>query len=131
LNITGNYTQTSGGTLDIDLASTSSFDVLAITGSATLAGNVNIALLGGFTPVSGDEFTIITFGSLNGNLSGLTFNFPTVPNITFSDQLNVNGREIDLFTTTTVATAPEPSTLLLLAAGLAALVYLKRRSLLR
>ena len=40
------------------------FDQLNITGAATLAGTLNVSLLGGFTPEVGDAFDIITFGWL-------------------------------------------------------------------
>ncbi|WP_304439300.1 Calx-beta domain-containing protein, partial [Anabaena sp. 4-3] len=67
LRITGNYTQASSSTLNIELGGTSNYDRLDITGNASLSGNLNISLLNGFTPVLGDRYTILNFG---GNLTG-------------------------------------------------------------
>jgi hypothetical protein len=61
LTISGNYTQSSAGTLNIRLASTSSFDRLIIGGHATLDGTLRLTLLNGFKPTSG-QFNILTAG---------------------------------------------------------------------
>lgn len=74
LNITGNYTQTTTGALNIEiggLTAGSQFDRLAISGSATLSGSLNISLIGGFVPVAGDTFQIMTFGSRTGNFTAI------------------------------------------------------------
>ena len=66
--VTGNYTQTASGNLVIQIASAASFDKLIITGSAALAGNLEVDSLGGFSP--GGPFTILTAA---GGLGGTTF----------------------------------------------------------
>jgi autotransporter-associated beta strand protein len=74
VNVTGNYNQGSTGTLLIQLASGTSFDQLTISGTATLAGTLQVDLLGGFTP-AGQSFTFLTatggvsgtFGTITGN----------------------------------------------------------------
>jgi hypothetical protein len=60
-----NYVQNAGSTLSVDLASGSSYDLLDViqSGTATLGGNLTVALLGGFTPGGGDTFTIIIAAS--------------------------------------------------------------------
>jgi len=74
--ITGNYTQSSG-TLAIDLGGTTAsgafqdtglgkFDKLAITGSASLAGNLSINILPGFAPGS-NSFTVLTSSTLSAS----------------------------------------------------------------
>ncbi len=74
INVSGNYTQTSTGTLIIELASGASFDQLVISGTATLAGGVQINLLGGFDPV-GKSFTFLTAaGGVNGTFGIVTGN---------------------------------------------------------
>ena len=47
LAVTGIYKQTSGGTLAVDVGGTTSVDELTY-GTATLAGTLNLSLLGGF-----------------------------------------------------------------------------------
>jgi hypothetical protein len=84
--ITGNYAQTTSvgtGTLNIDLAGTTAgtgYDQLNISGSATLAGTLNINLAPGYIPNVGDSFTILTFASSTGGFStinGLLFDMNT------------------------------------------------------
>jgi hypothetical protein len=75
-SVLGNYTQTTGAALDIDLASPTMYGSLAVNGTATLAGTLNVALVNGFTPVSGQSFTILTFGARSGDFTakyGLVF----------------------------------------------------------
>jgi hypothetical protein len=67
LTIQGNYTQTAAGTLDINLAGPASFSQLAVSGTATLAGTLNLALAPGFTPAAGASFAILTFAAHSGN----------------------------------------------------------------
>src|SRR5262249_11845667 len=51
LMITGDFTQTADGTLDINLAGDApQYDQLSISGKATLAGGLNVDLLDGFQP---------------------------------------------------------------------------------
>src|SRR5207248_11134564 len=68
LNIFGNFTQTSASQLNIDLGGTAAgaFDTLAITGTATLAGTLNLSLINGFVPSVGNTFQIITVASITG-----------------------------------------------------------------
>jgi fibronectin-binding autotransporter adhesin len=63
VTIDGNYTLRAAGQLQIELAGTLSgtqYDQLLITGSATLDGTLQVSLLGGFAPVSGDSFDLLT-----------------------------------------------------------------------
>ena len=72
------------------------------------------------------QYQIITFSSINPNsLSGVTFNFPTLANTTWSSFILGNGIDIQA---DVAAGVPEPSTMLLLAGGLALLFERKRRS---
>ena len=70
LSVGGAFTQSPGAALAIELASASSFDVVNVTGSATLAGVIQVSLLGGFNPAVGSQFDILTSSSLN--VSGLS-----------------------------------------------------------
>jgi hypothetical protein len=70
LTIVGDYTQTSGGTLVIEIGgpnAVTDFDQLDITGQATLDGTLTVTLINGFQPNSGEGFTVLTFGSGSGS----------------------------------------------------------------
>jgi T5SS/PEP-CTERM-associated repeat protein len=66
LTVNGNYTQTSGGQFVVEIASTSLFDRLQISGSAAVDGSLRTTLVNGFTPIPGDRFTILTSGNRTG-----------------------------------------------------------------
>lgn len=66
LVINGNYTQTAGGTLSMELAGTKAIDQLMISGVGSLDGTLNVSLLNGFQPAAGNLFQIMTFGSSSG-----------------------------------------------------------------
>jgi len=85
MTITGDYTQLTDGQLIIEIAGSLSgeYDVVDISGTATLDGKLIVERLGGFTPSLGTAFTIITYASRSGTFaavetpsfgtSGLTF----------------------------------------------------------
>jgi hypothetical protein len=79
LGITGAYTQTSMGALDANIAAASSgqFNVLNVTGTATLGGTLNIKLLNHFVPLIGATFEILTARKVTGvfaTVNGTTIN---------------------------------------------------------
>ena len=71
ITITGNYTQTSAGTLVIELggASPGQFDTLQVSGNAALDGTLDVALIGGFVPTPPQSFQVLTFGSRSGDFA--------------------------------------------------------------
>ncbi len=78
LVINGNYTQTAAGTLDVQIGATGAagFDQLAISGTATLDGTLNVTLLGGYVPNSGDSFPVMTFAAEVGSFAAVTGDGP-------------------------------------------------------
>ena len=65
LTVDGNYNQTSGGTLAIEIGGTQAgmeYDVLNVLGDASLAGTLDVSLIDGFTPGGGDTFKVLTAG---------------------------------------------------------------------
>ena len=56
LEITGNYTQTAGGTLSTGIAGPSEFGKLAVAGTATLTGKLDTARAPSFKPSAGQTF---------------------------------------------------------------------------
>jgi hypothetical protein len=71
LGITGTYTQTAAGALDANVAGASSgqFNVLNVTGTATLGGTLNIKLLNNFVPSVGATFEILTARKVSGSFA--------------------------------------------------------------
>jgi fibronectin-binding autotransporter adhesin len=103
LTINGNYTQTSGGTLQINLASGTSYDQLVVVSNASLAGTLNVKLLNGFVPTTGETFNFLTYGTVSGGFNSIIAQDPGyIDTVAF-----VNGEGI-----LTITAVPESSTLL-------------------
>jgi hypothetical protein len=77
-NITGNYSQSPTGTFAVEIGGTGpgQFDVLNVSGTATLDGALSVSLFdlgsGLFTPHLGDSFDILTADLIQGGFSSLT-----------------------------------------------------------
>ena len=75
LSVDGNFTQSAGGTLEIELASNggvagTDHDRLAVTLAASLDGTLDLQLDGGYSPTIGDSFAgIVTAGTVSGNFA--------------------------------------------------------------
>jgi hypothetical protein len=69
LSIQGNYTQTPAGALDINIAGPGAYSSLAVSGTATLSGSLNVFVMAGYTPAVGASFTILTFGTRLGDFA--------------------------------------------------------------
>ncbi len=75
LNVGGNFTQGPGATLGFQLGGTPAsglFGQLKSTGTATLAGTLNIAVTGGYVPSAGDRFAVMSYASASGTFSSIT-----------------------------------------------------------
>src|SRR5262249_47047372 len=67
LNVTGTYTQSSTGVLNVEIAGTaagSQFDQLAISGAATLDGTLNVTDINNFLEGKGHSFQALTYASV-------------------------------------------------------------------
>jgi hypothetical protein len=78
LTFTGNYTQTSSGTLveEVGWLNGFSFNPLFVLGNANLDGTLDIESMMGYFPEAGDFFILMLFNSSTGrfsNLQGLDF----------------------------------------------------------
>ena len=72
LSLAANYTQTSSGSLAVDVAGLSDFDRFALgSGTATLDGHLEVRLVGGFVPQIGDRFDILTAAGRAGEFSSV------------------------------------------------------------
>lgn len=77
LSITGTYTQTSAGTLDIEIGGNTAgtqYDQLVITGSASLGGTLDVSFINGFNPASG-SWTVLLYASEIGTFANTPFGF--------------------------------------------------------
>jgi BNR repeat-containing family member len=68
LHFNSTYVQGASGSTRIDLGSTGN-DELSITGTATLAGTLRVTNFGGFIPLPGQAFTVMTFASKSGDVT--------------------------------------------------------------
>lgn len=71
LTIGGSYNQSVGGKVQIEIASSSSFDQLNIEGTAALAGTLEVLLLDSYMPAAGTQFDILDFDSATGTFDSL------------------------------------------------------------
>jgi hypothetical protein len=75
LTIFGNYTQTTSGTLNIELGGLSAgsqYDRLSVSGTVQLDGTLNIGLINSFVPSVGDSFQVLLFGARSGAFASIT-----------------------------------------------------------
>lgn len=85
LTVTGSYTQTSAGTLSLDLGGTtpcSGHDRVSVSGAASLAGALQVALQAGYTPAAGNKFAMLSPGSLSGAFT--TASLPTGMTVSYT-----------------------------------------------
>lgn len=88
----------------------SSYDQLAVGGTTTLSGTLNLTLEPGFDAAVGTVFDIAALtGAVRGNFS--TFNNQTFDSGTRTFVELISGQQVDLDVVSTSPTAPEPSTL--------------------
>jgi hypothetical protein len=110
-----------------DAALAGRYDVLAVSGTATLGGSLSVSLIDGFAPSAADTFTIVTGTSVGGAFG----------NVAFGSRINTAGGEGSFLVSLTGGNSvvlsnfqpiPEPTSLagLLLAGG--ALITRRRRA---
>ncbi len=79
LSLSNTFTQNAAASLDIEIGGMlvgAQHDRLAITGTATLAGTLNVSLINGFSPEGSQSFVLLTAGSINGTFD--TVNLPAL-----------------------------------------------------
>ena len=139
--ITGDYTQGALGTLEIELAGLAAgteYDVLDISGSASLGGTLDVALLGSFIPTIDDAFTfmiardgferdindnIISFDTLlqpilSGGFFKLVFGTDSLTGYDYAQLL---------FSGTDVSAVPLPPSAWMFLSGLFGIGFVRRR----
>ncbi len=94
LALASGFSQTSGGTLDIQISGTPAsgmFGQLAVAQTASLAGTLGVVLASGFTPSPGQDYKVMTFGQASGN-------FTTFTGVSPSFTATLNAGSLDLVT---------------------------------
>ncbi len=71
LTINGNFTQSKTGTFELEVASTSVFDRLIVSGNASLNGRLRVKSFQGFKFQYGQQFGFLQAGSINGAFSSV------------------------------------------------------------
>ena len=100
---TGAYTQSSAGTLLLNLGgkSTSQFDQLNLSGAASLNGSLFLCLINNFQPTVGTKFNIMNYGSFTGQFSTVQTGWTPSYNSTFLS-VTYNGAAAVTFAPTNV-----------------------------
>ena len=106
LQIHGNYTQTSAGTLDIQLgglAAGTQYDQLAVTGNTALDGALDVTLVNDFAPIAGETFVLLSWGTESGAFSMI--NLPPLDGFMWDTS--------NLYNNGTITVVPEPATFIM------------------
>ncbi|QDT69078.1 Arylsulfatase [Planctomycetes bacterium MalM25] len=73
LTVTGDYSQQTGATLEIELGSGIDFDQLAVVGAIQLnGGELLVSTIDGYSPSAGTVFKVLDFASLSGDFDSVT-----------------------------------------------------------
>ncbi len=81
--VAGDYTQGPDGTLFIEIASAVSFDQVIVAGTASIAGELSIAMLGGYNP-AGESFEVLTAaGGLAGTFDTVAVSAALMADVTY------------------------------------------------
>ena len=116
----------SGGSLTIQLGSSSNFDRFTVNGQVRLGGDLLLSLINGFTPTVGTVFTIVSndaSDAISGTFTGKP-NGTSIPVATSFFVINYAGGDGNDITLTTI---PEPMSSTTLLAALSLLAVRRRR----
>ncbi len=75
LTVNGDLAMSAGATLELEFAQVGQ-DFVSVTGAASLNGTIDVTKLGSFTPVNGQQYTLLTAAGGITDL-GVTFDLPT------------------------------------------------------
>ncbi|HEY3841251.1 MAG TPA: hypothetical protein VGL72_31990 [Bryobacteraceae bacterium] len=125
LAVTGNYSMDSASTFFETIAA-NQFGALDVSGSAGIAGVLDITLLGDFIPTDGEQFAILTAAMGENGAFSLARGGAFGPGGVDHWQLSYTGNEVLL--TANVVPTPEPATDILVGCALLSLGAIGRRA---
>ncbi|HMM76473.1 MAG TPA: hypothetical protein PJ986_12240 [Gammaproteobacteria bacterium] len=108
LAIAGHYTQTAAGTTAFDLAGLLDIDTIDVAGNLTLAGTLQVSSVGGYNPLDGDRYTIVTFDDGVADASDRTGVFDDLVWLGFDPRVSFAVEYLDHSVVLTAAVAPVP-----------------------
>ncbi len=125
LSLIGGLTQQAGGVFLVDLGGTAagSFDLLTVSGHASLAGTLAVNLLAGAQFHVGDSFTVMTWGQRLNDSRFASLDLSRAGGYSFAADYGANSLTLRVMT----APVPEPGSWALMVAGLAGLGLWTRR----
>ena len=90
----GSLTQTAAGVLGFEIAGPPDIaqDFVQVAGTASLAGDLEVSLVGDFIPSTGDIYPILTTGQLLSEFDSLTINTASVLDV--AAELSYSGSEV-------------------------------------
>jgi hypothetical protein len=101
LAITGNFTQTSTGTLNMEVAGPGNHDLVQVSGTATLGGSLAMQS-GTYTPTTTESYNLVRASALTGTFANIT-STGFSPGAVFYSTTQAG------FTANAVATTPTPT----------------------
>ena len=128
-NVANDMTMAFGNTVDFDIASDTSYDMINVGNQLTYGGVLNLALSG--TYANGTVMQLFTFGSFTGDLdsiasigstgswAGITFSTPAVAGDWTSDWSGDHQKVVFSQSTGQLTVVPEPSTIVFAGIGMA------------
>ena len=127
LTINENYTQTTNGTLLIEIAGTSSgqFDVLQVNGDATLGGTIAVELLGSPAFGIGQTFDVLFATEIIGSFLN---DIVTAGAASFAVSI-IDGFDQDIVRLTATSAVPLPPAAWMLLSGFAFLLQRRKRTI--
>jgi hypothetical protein len=127
LTINGDYSQGESAVLVIEIlngTAGSGYDRLNVSGTATLGGTIDLALLDGYSITDGQSFDILHYAALSGEFARWLGLDPE-GSLYFTYEYTAN--DLILTAHTAEAPVPVPGAIWLLVPGLAAIAVLRRR----
>lgn len=127
--VQGDYTQGATGALGVELGGTGAglFDVLQVTGVATLAGDLDVTFWNGFSAAAGDSFDIVSATNLLGGFDTLnlaTLGTGLVWSVDYLYDQDLAGTD---YVRLSVQAVPEAETYAMMLAGLGLVGWAARR----
>lgn len=127
--VQSDYTQSATGILSIELGGTDVglFDVLQVTGTATLGGDLDVAFWNGFSAAAGDSFDIVSATNLLGGFDTLnlaTLGTGLVWSVDYLYDQDLAGTD---YVRLSVQAVPEAETYAMMLAGLGLVSWAARR----